>query len=122
MTETTANSAKIARQLSAPISAPARVGPMTGANMTTSPATPLAAPMLRGGKTRMIAAYMVGSTMPVLTPCTMRPASSTGKLAAAVHTTAPTRKQANANSTRVLALTYLSRKPAHGSTTPMASI
>ena len=122
MTATMANNAKIARQLNAPISAPARVGPMTGANMITSPATPLAAPILCGGNTRMIAAYMVGSTMPVLMPCTIRPASSTGKLVATVHTSAPTRKHVSANSTSVLALIHLSRKPTHGSTTPMASM
>ena len=122
MTATTANSAKIARQLNAPISAPARVGPMTGANMTTRPATPLAAPILYGGNTRMIDAYMVGSTMPVLMPCTIRSASSTGKLVATVHTKAPTRKQASANSTSVLALIHLSMQPTHGSTTPMASM
>ena len=122
ITATTANSAKIARQLRAPISAPARVGPMTGANMITRPATPLAAPILCGGKTRMMAAYMVGSTMPVLMPCTIRPASSTGKPVATVHTKAPTRKQVSANSTSVLALIHLSMKPTHGSTTPMASI
>ena len=58
MTATTANSAKIARQLNAPISAPPTVGPMTGANLTTRPATPLAAPILYGGNTRMIDAYM----------------------------------------------------------------
>lgn len=70
----------------------------------------------------MMAAYMVGSTMPVLMPCTIRPASSTGKPVATVHTKAPTRKQVSANSTSVLALIHLSMKPTHGSTTPMASI
>ena len=65
---TTANSTKIARQENAPIRMPDRVGPITGANMITRPATPLAAPIMNGGNTRMIAAYMVGSTMPVPMP------------------------------------------------------
>ena len=52
--------------------------------------------------------------MPVLMPCTIRPASSTGKPVATVHTKAPTRKQVSANSTSVLALIHLSMKPTHG--------
>lgn len=119
---TMANSAKITRQENAPISRPDRVGPITGANMMTRPATPLAAPIFIGGNTRMMAAYMVGSTMPVPTPWMMRPASTSGKIGATADSIEPARKQASATSTRVFALTHLSRKPTHGSTTPMASM
>lgn len=119
---TTANSTKIARQENAPISTPARVGPMTGANMMTRPATPLAAPICCGGNTRIIAAYIVGSTTPVPTPCRMRPNSNSANVGAAAEITAPIRKQPRATITRVLALTHLSRKPTHGSTMPMASM
>ncbi len=121
-TDTTANSAKMARQENMPMSRPARVGPITGANMMTSPATPLAAPIWAGGKTRMIAAYIEGSTMPVPTPCRMRPASTRANTGEAAETTAPTRKQQSATITRVLAFTHLSSNPTQGSTMPMASI
>ena len=101
---------------------PDRVGPITGANMITRPATPLAAPIMNGGNTRMIAAYMVGSTMPVPMPWMILPASTSANTGAHADSAEPTAKQTNANSTSVLALIHLSRNPTHGSTTPMASM
>ena len=121
-TATTANSTKMARQEKAPIRMPDRVGPITGANMMTRPATPLAAPIMNGGNTRMIAAYMVGSTMPVPMPWMIRPASTSANTGANADSTEPIAKQISANSTSVFALTHLSRKPTHGRTTPMASM
>ena len=70
----------------------------------------------------MMAAYMVGSTMPVPTPWMIRPASTSAKAGDTADITEPTKKQASATSTRVFALIHLSRKPTHGSTTPMASM
>lgn len=121
-TATTANSMKIARQEKAPMIRPAKVGPITGANMTTRPATPLAAPIFCGGNTRMMAAYMVGNTMPVPMPWMIRPASTSANAGATAESKEPTRKQESATSTRVFALTHLSRKPTHGNTMPMASM
>ncbi len=68
---------------------PPTVGPIAGANATTSPNTPMAMPRFSTGKLTRSTVMDMGIRMPAPTACTMRPAKSTTKSGVNPHMTAP---------------------------------
>ena len=119
---TAAKVKKMKRQLSAPRMMPERVGPMAGANMTMSAVRPIAAPIFTGANTSRTTANIMGSTRPVPTPCTRRPASITSKLGANPLISEPTKNALSANSVSLRTLNHFMSKLAKGSTMPMTNI
>lgn len=118
----TAKLANTRRHEPAPTSAPASVGPIAGANITTSADAPMAAPTLCRGKTSNTIANVMGRTSPVPMPCIARPTNAMANEGAAALTIAPTRKAPSANRVSLRAENHFMSRPANGNTTPITSI
>jgi len=119
---TAAKVKKMKRQLSTPRMMPERVGPMAGANMMIRAVRPIAAPIFTGANTSRTTANIMGSTRPVPTPCTRRPASITSKLGANPLISEPTKNAPSANSVSLRTLNHFMSRLAKGSTMPMTNI
>lgn len=82
-----------ARQLRTLTRKPPSDGPMAGAVEVMKLAIPIISPMFLRGTCSKMMLNMRGSATPVPTPCTKRPASSTGKTGASAAVSVPARKQ-----------------------------